>query len=140
MSEEKSVKSNFIKEFKIFLLVFTAFFGFLYVTEEKLPYFAVFSSILLISSCLYIKYEGLTFTKHLLNIAICLYNIISLIFMVQYFILGEAETKLFEKLLYPFFNNGNFNIYLIVWIFVLSLLLQILQYKINKAEGETYGR
>ena len=60
--------------------------------------------------------------------------------MVQYFISKDVETKVYEKLLMPFFNNASFNIPLIIWIFVLTLFLQILQYQLNKPKGETYGR
>lgn len=140
MNEDKKSKISFMEEFKIFLLILTAIFGFLYVPEEKLMYFAFFSSILLIIATIYIKDRGLNFTKHILNILISLYNIISLFFMVQYFISKDVETKVYEKLLMPFFNNASFNIPLIIWIFVLTLFLQILQYQLNKPKGETYGR
>lgn len=140
MSEEKTKKYNFIEEFKIFILIFTAIFGFVYVPSKNQVYFAVFSSILLIIATIYIMDEDLTFTKHLLNIVIRIYNIISFIFMVQYFILGKVETNYFEKLLAPFNNEGNFNVSLIVWIFILTLFLLILQYQSDKSKEEAYGR
>ena len=140
MSEEKTKKYNFIEEFKIFILIFTAIFGFVYVPSKNQIYFAIFSSILLIIATIYIMDEDLTFTKHLLNIVIRIYNIISFIFMVQYFILGKVETNYFEKLLAPFNNEGNFNASLIVWIFILTLFLLILQYQSDKSKEEAYGR
>ena len=140
MSEEKTKKYNFIEEFKIFILIFTAIFGFVYVPSKNQVYFAVFSSILLIIATIYIMGEDLTFTKHLLNRVIRIYNIISFIFMVQYFILGKVETSYFEKLLAPFNNEGNFNASLIVWIFILTLFLLILQYQSDKSKEEAYGR
>lgn len=139
MSENKTKKYNFLEEFKIFVLIFTAFAGYLYVPKERLIYFAIFSSLLLIVATLYIRDYDLSFSKHLLNIAISLYNIITLFFMVQYFI-SSNETRVFKTLLYPFYNDGNFNIPLIVWIFILTLFLQILQFKASGPEGDTYGR
>lgn len=141
MSEEKEQTNfNFMEEFKIFLLIFTAIFGFVYVPSQKLVYFAIFSSILLVAATIYIIDKDLSFTKHLLNVVIRIYNIISLIFMVQYFILGKVETRYFEKLLAPFCNKGKFNVSLILWIFILTLFLLILQYQSDKSKEEAYGR
>ena len=68
MSETKTKKSDFIKEFKAFVLIFMVVFGFFNIGYEKLIYFMIVASVLLFAAVIYIKENNLTFTKHLLNI------------------------------------------------------------------------
>ena len=140
MSDTETKKSNFLNEFKAFVLIFMTIFGFFNVENKKMLYFMILASVLLIAVVIYIKENDLKFTKHFLNIIIVFYNITTLIFMVQYFIGGIEENKLFEVLLKPFYDGEIFNISAIIWIFVLTLFLQMLQVKSNRPSGENYGR
>lgn len=140
MSETKTKKSNFIKEFKAFVLIFMVVFVFFNIGYEKLIYFMIVASVLLFAAVIYIKENDLTFTKHFLNLIIAFYNIITLFFMVQYFIGGIEENRVFEVLLKPFYDGEIFNIASIIWVFILTLFLQMLQFNSNRPSGENYGR
>ena len=60
--------------------------------------------------------------------------------MVQYFISGIDEVKIYEIFLHPFINDGVYKIEYIVWIFIYTLFLLIIQSSKLEFSGENYGR
>jgi hypothetical protein len=133
-------KKNFYNEAKVLIIILSSILGFVFVKRSQILTFAIIISIVLYLAVIFIKNNKLKFSKHLLNIILAFYNVISLLFMVQYFISDMNETRIYEVFLHPFVNNGVYKIAYIVWIFIYTLFLLMIQSSKLEFSGENYGR
>jgi len=60
--------------------------------------------------------------------------------MVQYFKSTDIDNKLYEIALKPFFVDGKYLIFYIIWIFIFSLFILLMDLKFDRPSGETYDR
>lgn len=119
-------KENFIKEFKALIILVFAIFSLFFVKESYfLPLMAINSFVFLVLN-LYMTYEDLKISKTIFLIIICLLNVFTLIFMIQYLLRGEINSDIFDKIFWIFAKDQGQIIY-IVWIFILTTLILILQ-------------
>lgn len=133
-------KKNFYNEAKVLIIILSSILGFVFVKRSQILTFAIIISIVLYLAVIFIKNNKLKFSKHLLNIILAFYNVISLLFMVQYFISDMNEMRIYEVFLHPFINNGVYKIAYIVWIFIYTLFLLMIQSSKLEFSGENYGR
>jgi hypothetical protein len=133
-------KKNFYNEAKVLIIILSSILGFVFVKRSQILTFAIIISIVLYLAVIFIKNNKLKFSKHLLNIILAFYNVISLLFMVQYFISDMNEMRIYEVFLHPFVNNGVYKIAYIVWIFIYTLFLLMIQSSKLEFSGENYGR
>jgi hypothetical protein len=137
MSDSKKI---FYNEAKVLIIILSSILGFVFVKRSQILTFAIIISIVLYLAVIFIKNNKLKFSKHLLNIILAFYNVISLLFMVQYFISDMNEMRIYEVFLHPFVNNGVYKIAYIVWIFIYTLFLLMIQSSKLEFSGENYGR
>lgn len=137
MSDNKKI---FYNEAKVLIIILLSILGFLFVKKANFLAFAIITSIVFYLAIIFIESNNLKFSKHILNIILAFYNVISLLFMVQYFISGIDEVKIYEIFLHPFINDGVYKIEYIVWIFIYTLFLLIIQSSKPEFSGENYGR
>ncbi|BFL71851.1 hypothetical protein [Anaerococcus nagyae] len=133
-------KKFFYNEAKVLIIILLSILGFLFVKKANFLAFAIITSIVFYLAIIFIESNNLKFSKHILNIILAFYNVISLLFMVQYFISGIDEVKIYEIFLHPFINDGVYKIEYIVWIFIYTLFLLIIQSSKLGFSGENYGR
>ncbi|MBP2069863.1 MULTISPECIES: hypothetical protein [Anaerococcus] len=133
-------KKFFYNEAKVLIIILLSILGFLFVKKANFLAFAIITSIVFYLAIIFIESNNLKFSKHILNIILAFYNVISLLFMVQYFISGIDEVKIYEIFLHPFINDGVYKIEYIVWIFIYTLFLLIIQSSKLEFSGENYGR
>ena len=133
-------KKFFYNEAKVLIIILLSILGFLFVKKANFLAFAIITSIVFYLAIIFIESNNLKFSKHILNIILAFYNVISLLFMVQYFISGIDEVKIYEIFLHPFINDGVYKIEYIVWIFIYTLFLLIIQSSKLEFSGEKYGR
>ena len=133
-------KKFFYNEAKVLIITLLSILGFLFVKKANFLAFAIITSIVFYLAIIFIESNNLKFSKHILNIILAFYNVISLLFMVQYFISGIDEVKIYEIFLHPFINDGVYKIEYIVWIFIYTLFLLIIQSSKLEFSGENYGR
>lgn len=134
------IKKFFYNEAKVLIIILLSILGFLFVKKANFLAFAIITSIVFYLAIIFIESNNLKFSKHILNIILAFYNVISLLFMVQYFISGIDEVKIYEIFLHPFINDGVYKIEYIVWIFIYTLFLLIIQSSKLEFSGENYGR
>ena len=133
-------KKFFYNEAKVLIIILLSILGFLFVKKANFLAFAIITSIVFYLAIIFIESNNLKFSKHILNIILAFYNVISLLFMVQYFISGIDEVKIYEIFLHTFINDGVYKIEYIVWIFIYTLFLLIIQSSKLEFSGENYGR
>ncbi|RGB75825.1 hypothetical protein [Anaerococcus nagyae] len=133
-------KKFFYNEAKVLIIILLSILGFLFVKKANFLAFAIITSIVFYLAIIFIESNNLKFSKHILNIILAFYNVISLLFMVQYFISGIDEVKIYEIFLHPFINDGVYKIEYIVWIFIYTLFLLIIQSSKLEFSGENYER
>ena len=133
-------KKFFYNEAKVLIIILLSILGFLFVKKANFLAFAIITSIVFYLAIIFIESNNLKFSKHILNIILAFYNVISLLFMVQYFISGIDEVKIYDIFLHPFINDGVYKIEYIVWIFIYTLFLLIIQSSKLEFSGENYGR
>ena len=137
MTDRKKV---YYKEIKATLLFLLSFLGFLLIDSSKLLIYTIIFSLVACLDLLYVKVNKLKFSTRIINLILAFYNVISLLFMVQYFIASNENMRVHQIFLAPFIDNGNYMISYIIWIFVYSLFLLLLQSDKVKFSGEYYGR
>ena len=119
-------KENFIKEFKASIILIFAIFSLFFVKESYfLPLMAINSFIFLVLN-LYMTYSDLRISRGIFLIIICLLNVFTFIFMIQYLLRGEINAKVYEKIFWIFAKDPG-QIFYTGWIFVLTTLILILQ-------------
>ena len=133
-------KKFFYNEAKVLIIILLSILGFLFVKKANFLAFAIITSIVFYLAIIFIESNNLKFSKHILNIILAFYNVISLLFMVQYFISDMNEMRIYEVFLHPFVNNGVYKIAYIVWIFIYTLFLLMIQSSKLEFSGENYGR
>ena len=109
--------------------VFSVFF----VRADKLPILLAAISLFLVLLSFYLRDSK--YSRHIFLIILCLINVFTLIFMIQYLLGGGPKTDLFDKVFRPFMGNGREIIY-IGWLFILSTGLLLLE----KTGGGSSGR
>ena len=133
------VKERIYNEIKAIVLVLSSVLGFLAIKPFGLIIFTILVSIVFYLTVTYIKTNELRVSKYILNLLLAFYNVTTLLFMVQYFLDNSLDEKIYQVLLSPFVNDGSYKIAYIVWIFIYSLFLVIIQSDKFKASGENYG-
>ena len=137
---DNDVKERIYNEIKVIVLVLSSILGFLAIKSSSLLIFSILVSLVLYLVVTYINVNDLRISKHVLNLILAFYNVITLLFMVQYFIASNENMRVYQIFLAPFIDNGNYMISYIIWIFVYSLFLLLLQSDKVKFSGEYYGR
>ena len=140
MSEKKDKKIEYIKETKALFLIIGSVLGLLFVKTDMIFIFSIIFSLVLLLTKIFILENELSISKVLFNIFVAFYNILSLFFMVQYFKSTDIDNKLYEIALKPFFVDGKYLIFYIIWIFIFSLFILLMDLKFDRPSGETYDR
>lgn len=140
MSEKKDKKIEYIKETKALFLIIGSVLGLLFVKTDKIFIFSIIVSLVLLLTKIFILENELSISKVLFNVFIAFYNVLSLFFMVQYFKSTDIDNKLYEIALKPFFVDGKYLIFYIIWIFIFSLFILLMDLKFDRPSGETYDR
>lgn len=140
MSEKKDKKIEYIKETKALFLIIGSVLGLLFVKTDKIFIFSIIVSLILLLNKIFILENELSISKVLFNVFIAFYNVLSLFFMVQYFKSTDIDNKLYEIALKPFFVDGKYLIFYIIWIFIFSLFILLMDLKFDRPSGETYDR
>lgn len=140
MSEKKDKKIEYIKETKALFLIIGSVLGLLFVKTDMIFIFSIIVSLVLLLTKIFILENELSISKVLFNIFVAFYNILSLFFMVQYFKSTDIDNKLYETALKPFFVDGKYLIFYIIWIFILTLFVLLMDWKFDRPSGETYDR
>lgn len=140
MSEKKDKKIEYIKETKALFLIIGSVLGLLFVKTDMIFIFSIIVSLVLLLTKIFILENELSISKVLFNIFVAFYNILSLFFMVQYFKSTDIDNKLYETALKPFFVDGKYLIFYIIWIFILTLFVLLMDLKFDRPSGETYDR
>lgn len=140
MSEKKDKKIEYIKETKALFLIIGSVLGLLLVKTDMIFIFSIIVSLVLLLTKIFILENELSISKVLFNVFIAFYNVLSLFFMVQYFKSTDIDNKLYEIALKPFFVDGKYLIFYIIWIFILTLFVLLMDLKFDRPSGETYDR
>ena len=140
MSEKKDKKIEYIKETKALFLIIGSVLGLLFVKTDKIFIFSIIVSLVLLLNKIFILENELSISKVLFNVFIAFYNVLSLFFMVQYFKSTDIDNKLYEIALKPFFVDGKYLIFYIIWIFIFTLFILLMDVKFDRPSGETYDR
>lgn len=140
MSEKKDKKIEYIKETKALFLIIGSVLGLLFVKTDMIFIFSIIVSLVLLLTKIFILENELSISKVLFNIFVAFYNILSLFFMVQYFKSTDIDNKLYETALKPFFVDGKYLIFYIIWIFIITLFVLLMDLKFDRPSGETYDR
>lgn len=140
MSEKKDKKIEYVKETKALFLIIGSVLGLLFVKTDMIFIFSIIVSLVLLLTKIFILENELSISKVLFNIFVAFYNILSLFFMVQYFKSTDIDNKLYETALKPFFVDGKYLIFYIIWIFILTLFVLLMDLKFDRPSGETYDR
>lgn len=140
MSEKKDKKIEYIKETKALFLIIGSVLGLLFVKTDKIFIFSIIVSLVLLLTKIFILENELSISKVLFNVFIAFYNVLSLFFMVQYFKSTDIDNKLYEIALKPFFVDGKYLIFYIIWIFIFTLFILLMDLKFDRPSGETYDR
>lgn len=140
MSEKKDKKIEYIKETKALFLIIGSVLGLLFVKTDKIFIFSIIVSLVLLLNKIFILENELSISKVLFNVFIAFYNVLSLFFMVQYFKSTDIDNKLYEIALKPFFVDGKYLIFYIIWIFIFTLFILLMDLKFDRPSGETYDR
>lgn len=140
MSEKKDKKIEYIKETKALFLIIGSVLGLLFVKTDMIFIFSIIVSLVLLLTKIFILENELSISKVLFNVFIAFYNVLSLFFMVQYFKSTDIDNKLYEIALKPFFVDGKYLIFYIIWIFILTLFVLLMDLKFDRPSGETYDR
>lgn len=140
MSEKKVKKIEYIKETKALFLIIGSVLGLLFVKTDKIFIFSIIVSLVLLLTKIFILKNELSISKVLFNVFIAFYNVLSLFFMVQYFKSTDIDNKLYEIALKRFFVDGKYLIFYIIWIFIFSLFILLMDLKFDRPSGETYDR
>lgn len=119
-------KENFIKEFKTLIIFIFAIFSLFFVKESYFLPLMVINSFIFLALNLYMTYEDLKISKTIFLIIICLLNVFTLIFMIQYLLRGEINSDIFDKIFWIFAKDQR-QIFYTGWIFVLTTLILIFQ-------------
>ena len=137
---DNDVKERIYNEIKVIVLVLSSILGFLAIKSSSLLIFSILVSLVLYLVVTYINVNDLRISKHVLNLILAFYNVITLLFMVQYFLDSSLDSKVYEVFLNPFVDGGAYKIVYISWVFIYSLFLVVLQSDKFRASGENYGR
>ena len=129
MSEDKKKFIKLKANIKAIGLIAYAILAFNLVDDNKLPYLMAFSSAIISLIRNYVLINELKFAKGLVNLVLSFYNVISLFFMIQYFLGQETDLKIYEYSLGPFLGSDLIRLPYIIWIFVLTLFLLTTQTK-----------
>lgn len=140
MSEKKDKKIEYIKETKALFLIIGSVLGLLFVKTDMLFIFSIIVSLVSLLTKIFILKNELSISKVLFNLFLAFYNVLSLFFMVQYFKSTDIDNKLYEMTLKPFFVDGKYLIFYIIWIFILTLIVLLMDVKFDRPSGETYDR
>lgn len=140
MSEKKDKKIEYIKETKALFLIIGSVLGLLFVKTDMIFIFSIIVSLVLLLNKIFILENELSISKVLFNVFIAFYNVLSLFFMVQYFKSTDIDNKLYEIALKPFFVDGKYLIFYIIWIFIFTLFILLMDVKFDRPSGETYDR
>lgn len=122
---------NFFKELRVLIILIFCALSFFFVKENFIFHLLILVSIFLIYLSFYLKSESLSFSKQVYLVFVCLANVFTLFFMIQYLVGGEY----FDKIYFPFKDTGRGLLYT-GWIFILTSLLLILE----KIGGGDSGR
>lgn len=135
MTEQREIKYNWSKEFKAIFLFLFAILGFLFIPRPRLTIYLVIVSLVLLVIGAYIKINNLRIIRPIFYLTLCFYNVLSLVYMVQYFLRKDLDNKIYQNFLYPFINEGKIDIGHIIWIYVLTITLILMQRKTGSSSG-----
>ena len=121
------------KDIKGLIILIFSVFSVFFVRADKLPILLAAISLFLVLLSFYLRDSK--YSRHIFLIILCLINVFTLIFMIQYLLGGGPKTDLFDKVFRPFMGNGREIIY-IGWLFILSTGLLLLE----KTGGGSSGR
>ncbi|MDO5046912.1 MAG: hypothetical protein Q4D88_00035 [Anaerococcus sp.] len=127
------MKEDLFKEFKaISILLFSIFLG-IFIGPSRALVYLILASFLILVLIIFIGQNNLRIARIFLNLFLAIYNVISLAFMVQYILKSPME-PMYGYFLGPFL--GDFSIYYIGSIFVISLIFIFLQAKFGEDDGK----
>ena len=113
------IKIDVFKELKALLILIFIGSSIFFVREELFLAYLILISIFTLILNFYIKINELGVTKQFFLIFISLINVFSLVFVIQYLLRGEINSKLLELVFANFMVKAN-SLYYVGWLFVMT--------------------
>ena len=94
-----------------------------YLKEGMEIYYLIVTILLVYLDSIFINKEGLFVSKHIFYLLLAIYNVISLVFMIQY-IRGETLDDIFLAFLKPFLGANEIYFVGLILIFTTGLIIK----------------